>query len=761
MKKIVAILFVVISQSNLIAQYPDEAEIKKHKIKIISRYSEQGNDYFLYDKNGYEIKTSFGDPDFKDLMSSSLIFYNFKGRPDSIIVTGKYNISYRKYFYYAPDGSFFCIIKNRNDNDTIFFGKNQKRIKITRANGSMVKYEYNVKGQLIKETDIDITGIKTYTVYTYNPAGKIIIEKTSTPGDFGTTSNFEYDQKGLLVKKSVKYPSSTFVSTYKYQFRQPGDTILEKPYESTKKEVDVPKHDKSKQVTFSKPIAGDITPEIADNIRYEHITGDMSNNLYVVKGKDNKTYTVLTYNGSDWKDISLNASGWSRIFDLKADNSGTLYMLAMPDQVNYYLYRYSSGQWDTIPVGSLGGRIRSLYINQKNELLVRGKFTNEKGPYFIAVYFDRKWVSLGQSFNNPVIEKAFQNYSGSEMVQDLGGRLYVELFRYSKPESRSYIAVLDNQSWTILDTLSYPLNTSIPDLAVNKSNELFFTGHFKNEKGEYVVVNWNGNSWSLISTNAQGYMTDRLESVATTKDGSIITAGWMKKNYEYLIGKWEKEVGWQTYATCDVYLSKIITSSDCVYALGKSEKRIFCFTEGSKVKEDQNQKLQRETITRPLSILEEKKDIKANEMWNIYKDYLRTYEEKYKEYNYLCNYIFEKDQKGKYKNQYTWKLVASKLNDEIALLKPFLEEYLKKARSLNLNVKENLLADAFQIYLKELTSDLFYTTQLTDQLKLGMVTDELIDAVKDVNKKFDDVSKSINKLNAEVIPYKKRNAILN
>jgi len=346
------------------------------------------------------------------------------------------------------------------------------------------------------------------------------------------------------------------------------------------------KTDSPKATSF---LPGDITPEFNKNVSYIFISADSKNNLYTIKNRDYKTYTAHKYDGANWSDISLGLSGWVSVYDFKSDAAGNLYLYGKPNSEEIHLYKYSSGKWDTIPVTILGGSIRYIYVNKKNELYIRGRFKNDQGPYYISKYLQNSWVPVGQTQNNKFLEKAFYEFGGNDMAEDESGNLYVDIFRYSKPESKSYIAIWNGKSWSLMDTSKYKMDATIPNMAVTKKGIVYFPGFFKNETGDYSLVKGNAKTgWEMMSTKAPGFDPGYFESVSLSDNDVIYAAGWMRKNNEYIVAKWTDDKGWESFASGNSYIGNIVTTPKCVYATVKSGGRVFLYTEGSVVKEGES-----------------------------------------------------------------------------------------------------------------------------------------------------------------------------
>jgi YD repeat-containing protein len=174
-----------------------------------------GTVYRLYDENGMGVKGSYMDEEFKKTEWENRIFYNEKSLPDSIHSSG-----YRKsksYYKYAADGSYTIIEVEGLLRDTSFYDKDNKIKEQRGSDGSITKYEYNAKRQLIKSINTDESGASV-TTYVYNAAGKLLSKKTT--GSSTGSAVYSYDNKGLLIKEVNDYGSgSKMVTNYFYKFR--------------------------------------------------------------------------------------------------------------------------------------------------------------------------------------------------------------------------------------------------------------------------------------------------------------------------------------------------------------------------------------------------------------------------------------------------------------------------------------------------------------------------------------------------------------
>jgi len=318
----------------------------------------------------------------------------------------------------------------------------------------------------------------------------------------------------------------------------------------------------------------------------------------------------------------------------------------------------------------------------------------------------------------------------------------------------------NGQSWKLFDTVSYKMDATIQQIAVTKTGNVFFPGYFRNDKGEYCVVKWNGTGWEKLST--KGTVGANMESVSLGQGDTLFAAGWMQEKYEYVIAKWTDNIGWETFASSKSYFTAITVTANCVYATVKSGRRVFCFTRGSNVNEAETN-IQKPAATtqpsQPIIKAEERKDTKANEVWQIFESYRTTYKEKYKIFVQSTDQVFVKDDNGRFTNQVVWKSLSYRIKTEIPPLKEYVEDYRKQLTRLSLKEKENELYDVFFSYLNYSIGYLNTVDYLMDELKYVIITEEMKNAVENAVEMSGEVTRRVNKLNPVLTPYKRRNGI--
>jgi YD repeat-containing protein len=186
------------------AQQPTANEIRKLKIKKISWAEEGGSSKteIYYDANGndtaqyaYGIKSYYKtiEYDAKQCINSIKQFSAEGEETENTIYT------------YKPDGSFTTVNKDKKyglvNKET--YNKKGQIVSHTVPDGSIRHYEYNTKEQLVKlYSEPKNDGVKFTNTYTYNKAGKLVSQQNT--GEYPATYKYEYDNKGLLKKLTVK-----------------------------------------------------------------------------------------------------------------------------------------------------------------------------------------------------------------------------------------------------------------------------------------------------------------------------------------------------------------------------------------------------------------------------------------------------------------------------------------------------------------------------------------------------------------------------
>ena len=236
------ISFFIVAAITSPAQIPGAPEIKSNNIKKITINDAIGEKQLLFDKNGEMIRELHEG----NFFAEREIFYNNNQKPDSIINKSQLSfLNHKKYFFYSADSSCILLTVYKESTDTLYLGKDNKKLRQQSSDGSKINYDYNAKKQLIKTTTVvndgkieteqcayDLNGnvVKKVfnsgkansitTVFTYNAKKMLLTSKATGTGGFLLSTNntrFEYNLQGLLAKEISVSGTFKNTATYKYE----------------------------------------------------------------------------------------------------------------------------------------------------------------------------------------------------------------------------------------------------------------------------------------------------------------------------------------------------------------------------------------------------------------------------------------------------------------------------------------------------------------------------------------------------------------
>lgn len=217
------LLFLVTASLASVAQ-PTAAEIKKFKIKkaVEKRIDDSGTaeSYWYYDRNGYDSLQSW----FEESVEIKNTFKNGKLVEKRVLKTGK--SAGKKddvYTYeYKPDGSYKETFTDGDYQMKSYEWYNKKGdvLKSQSPDGNTITYKYDAKGKLLSITSDGYNyGIKINHKNTYNAKGQLIKQERNTDGEKMTVT-YSYDAKGKLNKEvwtgapDAGIPTTTSVFEY-------------------------------------------------------------------------------------------------------------------------------------------------------------------------------------------------------------------------------------------------------------------------------------------------------------------------------------------------------------------------------------------------------------------------------------------------------------------------------------------------------------------------------------------------------------------
>lgn len=510
----------------------------------------------------------------------------------------------------------------------------------------------------------------------------------------------------------------------------------------------------------------DITPEANSNNRYEYLTAGKPGTIYVAKRVNYAISYLLEYNGSKWNNISPVTEGFDGFYSMSHDGKETLYCYASTKTDGTHLYRRKGTSWDTLPLGSLNGRLRSVWVSPNGQLFIRGKFKNENGSYFIATWKNEQWQPVGQPVDHRFLNNAFEQYAGNNFGMDGAGTLFVEIFRYEKGNSRSYIAKWDGKKWGLLDTSKYPLEGSISNMAVSKNGNIYLAGYFKDANGKYCVPAWDGKKWNTYTTSSNIY------DVAVDASDKLYAAGWVMSKSNYVVQTWEND-SWTDYASSDGFFQNIVFGNNSLYAVVNSgNANVYQLVPGgltTKSKQTESNTTS-STVSNSSSAVTNSSttatqpaapphtDKKAKEMWSVYEDFKTAFLPKFKEIDQLLRSMLEVGDNGKFTNQVVWKSSAYRMKQLIPPAYQTIQSIRGKISALSLQKGDNYLADDLQEALNAYNRFLVQTESLMEQMQYGLITDEMKDELDEMGKAGSNLNTKLLQLNKTKDSYQKRMA---
>lgn len=201
------LIFMLCTGFNALAQKPTAAEIKKFKIKKITRQDEgnktaEGRTEWYYNSNGDDTATY----NYGARSTYKTIIYDAKQRIKTITQFSDTGAETEiTEFTYKTDGSYTAVNKDKQYGMTYIdeYDVNGLKKQTTIPDGSVHHYVYNAKNQLVKLYSEPKNGGMEFTVvYTYNTKGNMITQVNK--GEYSTNNTYEYDVKGLLKKATIK-----------------------------------------------------------------------------------------------------------------------------------------------------------------------------------------------------------------------------------------------------------------------------------------------------------------------------------------------------------------------------------------------------------------------------------------------------------------------------------------------------------------------------------------------------------------------------
>ncbi|MDB5271848.1 MAG: hypothetical protein JWO58_215 [Chitinophagaceae bacterium] len=297
-------------------------------------------------------------------------------------------------------------------------------------------------------------------------------------------------------------------------------------------------------------------------------------------------YYVAQWDGMSWSELgsgsdALNAN--QIISQICADPSGNIYAAGNFTDASGYIYvaKWDGTSWSEVGVGvdslKVTGGIGAICSDQSGNIYAAGAFDDANGKSYVAKWNGSTWSELGTGSHA---------LNGNDIIwnitSDANGNIYAA-GDFKDAAGKTYVAKWDGTDWSELGTGTNALkaNYFIYTVYVDPSGNVYAAGGFTDDHIEtdytYLVVKWDGTSWTKVGTGGNGLMaTGSILSMISDNDGMLYIAGFFSNsNSERYVAKWDgtnwselgTSIGSQLHANS--YIDQICADTDGnIYAAG-------------------------------------------------------------------------------------------------------------------------------------------------------------------------------------------------
>jgi hypothetical protein len=257
-----------------------------------------------------------------------------------------------------------------------------------------------------------------------------------------------------------------------------------------------------------------------------------------------KSY-VAKWDGNNWSPLGTGNNAilvYGTINCLSNDSLGSIYAAGSFTNSlgNQYVAKWDGNSWSEL--GGLNAlhanfTIWSIATDKAGNVYAAGGFTN--GPFstqgycYVAKWNGVVWSELGATSSNPLNA----NSSIRAMVIDSKDNVYVtgaftDSISYLK--GNGYVAKWDGITWNKLPNDTSIFNTKpfyangLTNLQVDKTDNVYLAGWFRDQSNQNVLLKWDGNQWSNLGGGALLTRNTNFSSINTLsidKWGSVYAAG--------------------------------------------------------------------------------------------------------------------------------------------------------------------------------------------------------------------------------------------
>jgi hypothetical protein len=255
---------------------------------------------------------------------------------------------------------------------------------------------------------------------------------------------------------------------------------------------------------------------------------DKDHNVYTLARNPANRSCVMKWDGINWSELGTGANALNpnhEIFAVCTDKDGNVYAAgAFHDGVeNFNVFKWDGTSWSQVGALNANSNIMALASDSHGNIYAGGWFLGA-GKTYVARWDGTTWLHLdirdevaAGSVNALYVDKFDNVYAGGSFRNAAG---------------RPFLAKWNGAAWAELDNSSSPLNadwgSSINAITGDDAGNLYVGGGaIRQSSGKFCVKRWNGTYWSEVgegttslNANAQVY------SLCTDPTGSLYAGGW-------------------------------------------------------------------------------------------------------------------------------------------------------------------------------------------------------------------------------------------
>ena len=257
------------------------------------------------------------------------------------------------------------------------------------------------------------------------------------------------------------------------------------------------------------------------------------------------------------------------------DNVGNFYMESASPNSNgkNYVSVWNGSTWSELGgtnSSTFNGFALTLDVKPDGTLYAAGDFTNANGKHYVAKWNGSNWSEVGGGntttiFNNQITSIAADNV----------GNVYGCTPTLTNTNGKYMVVKWNGSTWSELGGINNSsFNGQIQKLKCDAAGNLYALGYFTNANGKYFVAKWNGSSWSEIGGAGNSTFNGIIYCIAFDNSGNLyVGGGFTNVNGKYYVAKWNgnswSEIGGAGNSSFNSYAMTItMDANENIYASG-------------------------------------------------------------------------------------------------------------------------------------------------------------------------------------------------